>query len=326
MQTINLGIIGLGNWGKKLASSLEQIDHVNLLTCFARTKEKRDFFSKQYKCESKNTLEEFLNDKRIHGVIIATPHTTHVNMIKASAEAKKNIMVEKPLALNSNDAKMCVDIALKNNVILQVAHYRRLLAATRLMKDYISDSRLGNIHHFESNFSRPFGPDPNRPWRDQDAEAPAGAFTALGVHMIDNLLYLGGNIEKLCSLSSSFDSGIPLDDITTVMMQFESGAHGIINTSLRLPFVASLSAHGNLGSCWSEEDGTKFFSQKINEEKRNEIAVSKIHGVIENLKVFCDCIRNSKTPETSGPEGAKVVRILEAIKESYESKNKFIRI
>ena len=52
-------------------------------------------------------------------------------MSKLDFEAKKNIMVEKPLALNSNDANMCVDIALKNNVILQVAHYRRLLAATR---------------------------------------------------------------------------------------------------------------------------------------------------------------------------------------------------
>ena len=72
-------------------------------------------------------------------------------------------------------------------------------------------------------------------------------------------------------------------------------------------FDPGLSAHGNLGSCWSEEDGTKFFSQKINEEKRTEISVSKINGVIENLKVFCDCIRNSKTPETSGSEGAKVV-------------------
>ena len=85
MNTINLGIIGLGNWGKKLATSLEQVDQVKLLTCFARTKEKRDSFSKQYNCESKNTLEEFLNDSRIQGVLIATPHSTHVDMIKAAA-------------------------------------------------------------------------------------------------------------------------------------------------------------------------------------------------------------------------------------------------
>ncbi|MDG2187981.1 MAG: Gfo/Idh/MocA family oxidoreductase [Hyphomicrobiales bacterium] len=326
MNTINLGIIGLGNWGKKLATSLEQVDQVKLLTCFARTKEKRDSFSKQYNCESKNTLEEFLNDSRIQGVLIATPHSTHVDMIKAAAEAKKNIMVEKPLTLNSKDSRICLQAASRSNIILQVAHYRRLLPATRLAKAYISDGKLGKIHHFESNFSRPFGPDPDRPWRDKESEAPAGAFTALGVHMIDNLLYLGGDFEKVCALSTSFDKNTPLDDITTVMIKFKSGAHGIINSSLRLPFVASLSVHGDLASCWSEEDGIKFYTQKINEEKRIAISVSPINGVVENLKNFCDCVRNSKRPETSGDEGAKVVRILEAITESNQSNNRFIKV
>ena len=45
-------------------------------------------------------------------------------------------MVEKPMTLNSDDAKVCIDCAEKNNVYIQVAHYRRLLPATRLLKKY----------------------------------------------------------------------------------------------------------------------------------------------------------------------------------------------
>ena len=326
MDTVNLGIIGLGNWGNKLATSLQKIPEANLISCFARTEKKRRDFANKHNCIAKESLDQLLEDKDLDGVIISTPHSTHKGLILEVANAKKHIMVEKPLTLNSDDAKVCIDCAKKNNVFIQVAHYRRLLPATRLLKKYIEDGRLGRIHHFESNFSRPFGPDPNRPWRDSEDEAPAGAFTALGVHMIDNLFYLGGNFEKLCALSSILDNSTPLDDITTVMIKYESGAHAVINTSLRLPFIASISAHGDKGSAWSLADGSKFLFQGINEETQTEVTLNQLDGVIENLKNFCSSIKTSTVPETSGYEGLKVVRTLEAITESVDANNSFIDI
>tara|TARA_Y100000590_G_scaffold364139_1_gene422332 strand:- start:85641 stop:86621 length:981 start_codon:yes stop_codon:yes gene_type:complete len=326
MTSVNIGIIGLGNWGNKLAASLKNIAEANLVSCYARTKNKREDFANKYSCEAKDTIADFLNDKRLDGVLIATPHSSHVEMITTVAKSKKHIMVEKPLTLTTKDAKDCVDCANKHGIYLQVAHYRRLLPATRLLKKYIESDKLGHIHHFESNFSRPFGPDPNRPWRDSEEEAPAGAFTALGVHMIDNLLYLGGDFQKICALSSVLDDGTPLDDITTVMIKFTSGAHGIINTSLRLPFIASVSAHGDKASAWSNSDGSQFLTQGIDDITQKEIEVVPLDGVVENLRNFCLSIINSNIPETSGLEGMKVVRALEAITESVNSDNRFIDI
>ena len=180
MTAVNIGIIGLGNWGNKLATSLKKIPEAKLISCFARTKDKREEFARNHGCQAKDTIEDFLDDKRLDGVLIATPHSSHVEMITCVAKSRKHIMVEKPLTLNTEDAKICVDFSNRYNIYLQVAHYRRLLPATRLLKNYIETNKLGLVHHFESNFSRPFGPDPNRPWRDSAEEAPAGAFTALG--------------------------------------------------------------------------------------------------------------------------------------------------
>ena len=143
MAFVNLGILGVGNWSKKLASTIQNIDNANLLTCFSRTSHTREEFAQKFGCEPAISFDRFINDRRIDGIIIATPHTTHVDLICSIAQCKKHIMVEKPLALSSVDAKRCVEASKSNNVLLQVAHYRRLLPATRLLHYKIS-----NNNHF----------------------------------------------------------------------------------------------------------------------------------------------------------------------------------
>ncbi len=144
--------------------------------------------------------------------------------------------------------------------------------------------------------------------------------------MIDNLIYLGGDVQSVNALSSVLDEDNPLDDITSVLLKFKNGAHGVINTSLRLPFIANLCAQGNLASAWSEEDGNKFFIQKINEEKRTEVSINKIDGVEQNLRNFCNSIIHQIEPETNGEEASKVVRVLEAIVESSSKDGLSIQI
>ena len=321
---IRLGIVGLGNWGGRLARAVTQVDGATLASCYARTPERRAAFAEQHGCKPVDTFEAFLADATIDGVLVATPHTTHADLVAGLAGAGKNIMVEKPLALTTEDARRCVAAAKAGGVLLQVAHYRRLLSATRRIKAMIDAGALGRLHHIETNFSRPMGPDPKRPWRDEETEAPAGGMTALGVHMVDNLFYLGGPIKRLAALSTVLDPSTPLDDITTVMFQFESGAHAVLNTSLRLPFVVTTSAHGDKASAWSEEDGTRFFMQKAGEEERSESPVEPVDGVVANISAFVDNVRNGRQPETDGEVGLRVVVALEAIQKSSAAGGVFV--
>jgi len=321
---IRLGIVGLGNWGGRLARTVAKVDGAELATCYARTPERREAFAKEHGCVAVDSFEQFLADETINGVLVATPHTTHADLVTAIAVAGKNIMVEKPLALTLKDAKRCVEAARNAGVLLQVAHYRRLLTATRRIKAMLDAGELGRLHHIETNFSRPFGPDPKRPWRDEETEAPAGAMTALGVHMVDNLFYLGGPIRRLAALSSVLDSSTPLDDMTSALFEFESGAHAVMNTSLRLPFVASTVAHGDKASAWSELDGARFYVQKIDEEERREITVEPVDGVVANIAAFVDNVRAGREPETNGEAGLKVVTVLEAIQRSAAADGAFV--
>ncbi len=325
-DSVRLGIVGLGNWGGRLARALGQVEGAMLATCYARTPERRAAFAAKHGCGEAASLEALTNDGSIDGIIVATPHTTHVDLVMQIASAGKHVMVEKPLALNQADAQLCVDAAKAGGVFLQVAHYRRRLTATRAIKAMLDAGKIGRLHYIESAFNRPFGPDPKRPWRDQDSEAPAGAMTALGIHMLDNLIYLGGPIRRLAALSTVLDPSTPLDDMTSVLVEFESGTHGTIATSLRLPYIAITAAHGDKASAWSEEDGARFFTQKCGEEERSEQTIKPVDGVVANFAAFAHSIRTGTEPETNGVEGLKVVAAFDAIQQSAAADGAFVEL
>jgi predicted dehydrogenase len=325
-REIKLGLIGLGNWGTRLSKAVEKVSGITLGACYARTEEHRKVFAKAHNCRAATSIDTLVTDPTIDGIIIATPHSTHVDLVMQVASLGKHIMVEKPLALSQADAKKCVAAARAAGVYLQVAHYRRRLTATRKAKEWVNSGKIGRIHSIEAVFNRPLGPDPNRLWRDEEIEAPAGAMTALGIHMLDNLLYLGGPIARLACLSSVLDPATPLDDITSVLAEFQSGAHGSIMTSLRLPFFVTTAVHGDKASAWSEGDGSRFFSQVVGMAEREEHPVDVVDGVTENLSAFATSIRLNREPETNGEQAITVITALDAIQKSAKKGGVFVTL
>ena len=311
-MTARLGLIGLGNWGHRLATTLAEIPDADLISCFARNEDRRRAFAENHACRAVPSLDAMLADD-IDGVLIATPHRSHEGLIVAVASAGKHVMAEKPLALDVQSAERCVAAALENGVILQVAHYRRRLGATRVIRSLIDDGTIGRIHHIDGRFHRSWGPDLIRPWRDTAEEAPAGAMTALGVHLIDNFLYLGGPIARLSARSEQLEAVTSIDDVTTVMVEFASGALGTMATSVRLPFESTTAVYGNGAAAWSEQDGSQLFVQMADEEVRTQHPVDTVNGVKANLEAFVRSLATGEAPEVDGAAGLEVVRVFEAI-------------
>lgn len=307
-----LGLVGLGNWGAKLAQTIEGLDGTMLAACYARSGEAREAFADQFGCRPAGSIDDLLADG-LDGVLVATPHTTHVELVEEIAGAGMNVMVEKPLALTVMDAKRCISAAASSGSILQVAHYRRRLPATRAVKELINSGSLGEVHLLEGHFSRTWGPQTDRPWRDDPDEAPAGSMTALGVHMADNLLYWGGPAVRLSCLSNRIGGSTDIDDITGALIEFASGAIGTLTTSLRIPKLVRSGAHGSKLAAFSENDGLTLSTLKGNEDKRSSVDFELMDPVAANLAHFVECIRTGTHPETGGAEGLAVVEILEAM-------------
>ncbi|MPZ68043.1 MAG: hypothetical protein GEU71_00750 [Actinobacteria bacterium] len=312
---VRLASIGLGWWGNELASAAGRAG-VEIVSCFARSAVARDRFAETHGCRTAESLESLLADADVEGVLIATPHSTRVSVIEAAAEAGKHIFVEKPMALTYRDGRASVDVADRAGVILQVGHNRRRQPAIRRIKSMIDGGEIGIVHHAMADLSYAKGQRPRPGWRGDPAESPAGGMTGLGVHMIDSLIYLFGDIQRLAAFSKQILQASLLDEITTIMLEFSSGPLGTIVISTVTPERAMVAVFGTEKAAWSEGDGTRFLVQSVAETTPTELPVEVADTLQEELTEFARCIRDGTRPEVGGAEGLKVVQTLEAVTRS----------
>jgi predicted dehydrogenase len=325
-REVRLGLIGLGNWGDRVARCVHRIPGTVLRSCYARDSRRRERFAADHGCAPATTLDMFLDDDELDAVMIATPHSTHVELITAAASASKHTLVEKPMTLSVEDARRCIEATNVAGVILQVNHFRRWAPATRALKALVDDGSIGEIQQLEGYFSRPVGQDPMAGWRDDPSEAPAGGMTALGVHMVDNLQYLAGPIARLSALSKRTLGRGRIDDVTSVLLEFETGSLGYLGTSLVVPKVATTTVLGTNAAAWSTDDGERLLIQRRDEETRRELPVQPSDPVHTSIADFVRCIRENTRPETGAAEGFHVVAVLEAIIKSSSANGGFVEV
>ena len=310
---VRLASIGLGWWGGVLVDAVNRSGSGEVVTGFARSGDARKAFSEKFGCRTAGSLDELWNDPEVEGVIVATPHSTHLDMISQAASAGKHVFVEKPLTLTVDEAKKANEATSAANVTLQVGHHRRRLGANRKIREMIDSGELGVLHQLEANLSLPMGFEPKQGWRNDPAECPAGSMTGLGVHMIDNLQYLAGPAKKVAAFSKKVLGKTNLDDTTSIIIEYENGPLGYIGSTFVIPKICDTAAFGTKMRAYSEEEGGKLYVAKVGEEARTEVDIVGGDALADEMDEFCKCIRGEATPETGGPEGLEVVAVLEAV-------------
>jgi predicted dehydrogenase len=302
-----------------LADSVNRSGACEVVAGFARSEDSRKAFAEKVGCRPAASLDEVLNDSEVEGILIATPHSTHTDIICQAASAGKHVFVEKPLTLTAADGRKAYEAARKAGVTLQVGHNRRKQGGNRRLREMIDKGELGMVHQIEGNLSLAAGQNPRQGWRNDAAECPAGGMTGLGVHMVDNLHYLGGPVKRLSAFSKKLLGKGNLDDVTNVILEFEGGPLGYINCTYVVPKICMNSVFGTQASAWAEEEGAKLYFQKVDQQVREELPCEAGDCLAEQMTEFAKCIREGATPETGGPEGIEVAAVLEAIIESVST-------
>ncbi|MGH8951307.1 MAG: Gfo/Idh/MocA family protein [Acidimicrobiia bacterium] len=318
---VGLASIGLGWWGNMLAAGATAGDSARIVSCFARTEATREAFAEKHGCRAVGSLEEIWSDPEVDGVLIATPHSVRAEVIEQAAAAGKHIFIEKPLALTGVEARASADAAQAAGVTLQVGHNKRRQTGNRRLHEMLTSGELGELQHLEANISVPVAFNPNLPeWRKKPEQIPAGGMTPLGVHHVDTIQYLGGPIKSVSAISKRVSGRLDVDDVTAMLFELERGPLAYLVTLLATAGVNTVTVFGSDAAAWSEEDGTRLFLQKRGQTSREEISISPIDTVADEMAEFANCIRTGAAPET-GPEAAiPVVDVLEAIIESAETR------
>jgi UDP-N-acetylglucosamine 3-dehydrogenase len=179
---MKIGVIGTGYWGKNHVRTYSElasegiIDEVRICDINKKRASKLgDVFNIQYLTD----YEILMNDPDIDAVSIVTPSSTHYRLAKEFMESGKDVLVEKPMTMDSREAEDLVRISKETGQILMVGHIFRHHPAVKELKHRIDAGELGNIQLISSN--RLFFGVPRK---------DMGVVYALGIHEVDMFCYL----------------------------------------------------------------------------------------------------------------------------------------
>ncbi|MGI9378447.1 MAG: Gfo/Idh/MocA family protein [Methyloligellaceae bacterium] len=246
---INAGIVGLGWWGQMLVNSVQgQSDKVKFTKGMVRNPDKVAEFTGEKRIEMVPTYDDLLKDDSVDAIVAVIPHSLHEDHVIAAAKAGKHIFVEKPFTLTKATAENAVSAVNDANVVLGIGHNRRFHPFMSNIKDKIYNGELGTLIHCDAILTVPLGfATPAESWRARPDESPAGAFTGLGIHLVDAMIGLFGEVEEVYCQSLKRVVSIDTEDSTSVLMKMKNGMSASFIASLVGPFKYQFTVIGSDG-------------------------------------------------------------------------------
>lgn len=249
---IRAAIVGMGVWGQNLVRHVQgQSSLIRFTAGTTRTLDKAQRFATEHGIRLLPNYDAVLADPDIDAVVLATPHQQHTDQIVAAARAGKHVFSEKPMGLDRESAQRAAQACLEAGVTLGVGYNWRYQPALQRIRAMIDDGTLGRILHVEGNFCGPSAYRfPRGHWRHDRDECPAGGMTGRGVHVIDAMIHLVGPIDTVTAQSLRLAQDFGMDDTTSMLLRFRSGATGYLGTVIASAETWRMQLFGSRG--WVE--------------------------------------------------------------------------
>ncbi len=144
---ISLAVVGVGYWGPNLVRCAVENDSCVVKTICDSDVDSLTRLTRRYPAvEATQDFESVLRDPEIGGVVIATPVTTHYELVKRSLLADKHVMVEKPLATTSPECSELIELAEERGLVLMPGHTFIYSPPVNKVKAMLDAGELGDIY------------------------------------------------------------------------------------------------------------------------------------------------------------------------------------
>lgn len=319
-SSVKVAMIGLGWWGRKMTAVLQGAREELEIVCAAEPSPTGEDFANANGFKRHADFLAALAHPGVDAVILATPHSLHVEQIERAVAAGKHVFCEKPLALSRVEAEEAVNACARAGLVLGMGHERRWEPPVADLLAMARAGALGRIQQVEGNFSHDkFTTLAGDNWRLNAKEAPAGGMTATGIHLTDLATALLGPARDLRASCERLSSTIPQGDTMSVHIRFQGGGTAYVSASLAMPFISRFAVYGSKG--WIE------IRDKAHVEAPagwvvtsgmagNPITVTEVppaEPVKDNLVAFARAVRGEAPYPISGEEMIANIAILEAI-------------
>lgn len=230
IQKIKWGIAGCGRFLENtFIPSMQQLKRSKIISVYSGNLERAKFISKKFNIPNAfDKFDEFLkNDFDI--LYISSVNSAHYEQVIKGAKAGKHILCEKPLALNSKQAKRMVDVCRENNVLFSVNYVHRFHPSLVKAKELVNKNIIGRIISVSADFCINFPPGDN--FRHKIKLSGGGALRDIGTHMIDILRFMCGEIKDIIGYVGNVIYKSEVDDFASAQVKFINGNYGRFNVS-----------------------------------------------------------------------------------------------
>ena len=309
---IDAAVIGLGRWGKNIVEAVQgKSKRLRIIRGISKEPDLVREFAAAKGFVLGTEFEEAVADPRVQAVFLATPHSLHVSQISAVAAAGKPVWSEKPLALTRAEAERAIAACAKAKVPFALGNNKRCFPCMRELKRLVADGTLGEILHIEGNFSNEHSTRVKGGWRDDPRESPGGGMTGAGLHVLDAFVNLAGPIAQVDA--RVFTQKPPPDprDVAAALVQFESGATGLLGTVRAAPMYWRIMVFGTKGSAEARDETSLTVSLIGQEPKTTVFTPVDSLGVL--LEAFAETIETGKPFLVTTADMLDVVAAFEAV-------------
>ncbi len=320
---VKVGIVGCGYWGPNLIRNFRSLSACEMqMMCDVDERRLQHLKTLYPEVEGALDFDHMLNGAGLDAVVIATSVRHHYAMAKASLQAGKHTMIEKPMAASSAECEELIELARRQGLVLMIGHTFLYSAAVRRIKQIVDAGDIGEIRYISSrrlNLGL-FQKDINVAWD-------------LAPHDISIILYIMDEepLRVSCSGNAHVTPGI--EDVTTMHLTFRKERCACIQNSWLDPRkVREMTIVGSRRMIVYDDvaplEKIRIYDARVevppHYDTFAEFQYAYHYGDIyspyvkqeEPLKIECqhflDCIQEGRQPLSDGVQGLNLVKILEA--------------
>ena len=347
---MKFGIIGAGMIGQFHAKAITAMEGGELHSVFDLRQESADKLAEEYGAEGYSDIESFLADPELEIVTVGTPSGAHLEPSLAALNAGKHVICEKPLEITTERIDQLIEAAEKNGKTLAAVLNRRFHPGMDAFKKAADQGRFGLLTNASAyvKWYRDQAYYDSAGWRGTWALDGGGALMNQSIHTVDALLYLAGPVKSVQANTACLaHERIEVEDIVVAIVEFESGARGVIECSTctwsKDGHPARVQLSGTEGSVFLADEAFEiwdFMKEKPEDAEiqskfmkgqeaglgANDPKAINFYQHQRNFEEVVKAIAEGREPSTSSAEARKSVALIEAIYESAQNDGKKIEL
>lgn len=330
-RTIRLGIIGAGSIGAAHLEASQSCSGMEVAAVCDVDSGRAEQATKRFGVPRSYTdYRKMLAEGVVDAVSVCTPNNTHMTVVLDAIGAGMDVLCEKPMAMNAQQARKMVAGAKTGRRLLMVAQSARYTGAAQYVKRQADAGRFGDIYYGKAVWFRRSGIP--RGWFQDRKQSGGGPLIDLGVHAIDVLWWLMGRPAPVAAFGVTFDhlgttgqgmggwgvgykpGRFSVEDLVGAIIRFRDGRAISVDISwaAHTSETYSFRIMGTKGGAQIqpevvlyEDDGPTKLDISASVDRQNAYATEMQH--------FVDCVRRRQEPVSPGSQALVVMAMLDAI-------------